>query len=159
MTAYNFTLVPTTPPYIAGHPIRVSAYYTLGGALGNGDTITATGMIPPGGVQVLDVMVYHPPLDTNASPTGTYKVGDSLSSGSARYISGAVMGANLASGVQIRNSSNVAPSATAGIGYTYSTNENSSGTDIILTVTNALATAATTGTIVLEITYLCVGNI
>src|SRR6185437_1640582 len=169
--AYNFTALQTQSPYIPGNVITVGGYFALTQALGNGDTITFANAIPPSGVTAIEVLVYHPQLDTNASPTGAYEVGDSLSDGNAaaRYLTGAVMGTNQ-TGAQIHNFSNVVPTIssgayTKGVGYTYTSDENTSTNeangylDLVLTVTAGPATGAASGTIWIYFTYKCVGNI
>lgn len=161
MTAYNFTLITTRPHWSAGDLQAITAYYDLGGtALVNGDTITATGMIPGDGVKIYDIYCSHTELDTNATPTGTYNVGDSTSA--ARFISSAPMGANgvTTSGFQITNRSNFAPTSsngvvTTGLGYIYT---GTTATDLVLTVNAAVATGATAGVIFLVVLYRCVGN-
>lgn len=170
MTAYNFTNLQQQSPYIPGEVITVGAYFNLTGALANGDTITATNLIPPSGVQAMEVVVVSSQLDTNAAPTGVYSLGDNLLdvNAAARYILAGKMGTNQ-SGVNVIQYSNVAPtivsgSYTKGVGYFYADDENTSGTsngylNMVMTITNALATAANTGTIWLYFTYKCVGNI
>lgn len=170
MTAYSFTNLQSQSPYIPGEVIKVGAYFKLTGVLANNDTITAASLIPPSGVQILEVVVVSSQLDSNATPTGTFELGDSLADGNAanRYVSGGIMGTNQ-TGVNVVQYSNVAPTIvsgayTKGVGYLYANDENTSGTtngyvDIIYTVTNALATAAATGNIWVYVTYQCVGNI
>lgn len=159
MAAYNFTLIDTISPWSSGQIFIARAYYDLGGvALANTDTITATNIIPSDGVEIIDVMVYHTELDTNATPTGTYNVGDATSA--ARFISSAVMGVNgvTTAGFQVRNGINIATTTSSGVvatgaGYIYTDNAS-----LVLTVNAAVATGATTGVIHLLVTYRCVGN-
>ena len=134
------------------------------------DTITFQNAITPSGIIAVDAMVRVSQLDSNASPIGIYELGDSATDGNqaARYISGGHMGSNV-SGAQLVQFSNVAPAFTAGVqtvgvGYEYFTDENtvtnegSGFLDLVLTVTTAPATAATTGTVWIYFTYYCVGN-
>lgn len=168
MTAYNFTALQPVSPWSPGKTFTVGGYFKLTTGLANGDTITLANAIPPSGVTAIAAMVYSTQLDSNAAPTGTYSLGDSLADGSAaaRYISGGLMGTNQA-GRQIQTFSNVAPAFTGtaqntGVGYQYTTDENSNVNqgylDLKLTVTNALATAAGTGTVWVYFTYWCGGN-
>lgn len=161
MTAYNFTLVDPISPWVSGKVLVARAYYDLNGvALAQNDTITATSIIPADGVEVMEVLVSHTELDTNATPTGTYTVGDS---GDAdRFITSAPMGVNgvTTSGFQIRNGINRATGTTSGVistgaGYRYT---GTSASTLILTVDGAVATGATTGVVHLLVTYRCVGN-
>lgn len=167
MTAYNFKALQDQSPWVPGMTFTVGGYFKLTGALVNADTITFTNAIPSSGVTAISAVVYTTQLDSNATPTGTFSLGDSLADGSAaaRYISGAKMGTNVA-GQQIVTFSNVAPTftgtdQTAGVGYLYTTDENSNAAqgflDLKLTVTNAVATAAATGTVWVYFTYYCGG--
>lgn len=173
MTAYNFTSLQNgESPWIAGQVLTVGAYFNYASTTGaaglvNADTITASDLLPAGGVKVLSVMVVGAEADTNASPTATFRLGDSLtdSDAAARYITGASMGTNIASG-QFMQVQNVVPTLvdgvqTKGVGYVYNTNENDTNVgeiDLVLAVTAAVATAATSGVLYLYVTYACVGN-
>lgn len=161
MAAYNFTLIDTVSPWSSGQVFVARAYYDLNGVgLANADTITATGIIPSDGVEIMEVMVSHPELDTNATPTGTYNVGDA--NDADRFIASAPLGVNgvTTTGFQIRNGINLATTTSSGVvatgaGYIYTGTSTSS---LVLTVNAAIATAATTGVIHLYVTYRCVGN-
>jgi hypothetical protein len=165
MTAYSFTSIDTKSPWTSGDQYTVRAYFdvstTSGGTgLANTDTITATGLIPANGVKIYDVMVVHPELDTNATPTGTFNVGDAGSA--TRFISGAPLGVTgvTTTGFQLRTGINIITTTTSGVvasgaGYIYTGTSTSS---IIVTVSAAVATAATSGILHLLVTYRCVGN-
>lgn len=161
MTAYSFTLVDPISPWISGEVLCARAYYDLNGvALANADTITADNIIPGDGVEIMEVLVSHPELDTNATPTGTYNVGDSGTA--ARFISSAPMGVNgvTTSGFQLRNGINIVTGTTSGVvstgaGYRYT---GTSASDLVLTVNAAVATGATAGVVHLLVFYRCVGN-
>ena len=161
MAAYNFTSISSSSHWIAGDIQIMTAYYDLNGvALAQNDTITATNIIPGDGVKIYDIYCSHTELDTNATPTGTYQVGDAGSA--TRFMSSVPMGVNgvTTSGFQIVNRSNFAPTSTngvvtAGIGYTYT---GTSATSLIMTINGAVATGATTGIIFLTVVYRCVGN-
>ena len=158
MAAYNFTLVPANPHWSAGDTQVVTAYYDLNGvALAQNDTITATNMIPVNGVSIYDLYCTHTELDTNATPTGTYNIGDTVSA--TRFIASAPMGVNgvTTTGFQMYNRFNSAPTSasgvtTAGIGYIYTSNAS-----LVLTVNGVVATGATTGVIFLTVIYRCTG--
>jgi hypothetical protein len=161
MSSYNFTLVDPISPWNSGSFMMAKAYYDLATvALVNGDTITATNIIPGDGVEIIEIFVSHPELDTNATPTGTYNVGDS--GNAARFISSAPLGTNGATtaGFQIRNSINIATTTSSGVvatgsGYRYT---GTSPASLILTVNAAVATGATAGVVQLLVIYRCVGN-
>lgn len=165
MAAYSFTLVDTISPWNPGCQYTVRAYFDVsttsgGSGLAQNDTITATGIIPGNGVRIVDVLVAHPELDTNATPTGTFSVGDSGTA--ARFISGGLMGVNgiTTSGFQMRTGINIITTKTNGVvvsgaGYIYT---GTSTANLIVTVATAVATAATSGILHLLVTYECVGN-
>ncbi len=170
MTAYNFTNLQQVSPYIPGEVMTVGAYFTLGGVLANGDTITAANIIPPSGIQALEVVVVMSQLDTNATPVATFSLGDSLLDGNAaaRYVLAGVMGTNQPN-VNVIQYSNVTPTITSGayvkgVGYFYADDENTSGTNngylnLVMTITHAFGTASASGNIFVYFTYRCVGNI
>lgn len=165
MAAYSFTLVDSISPWNAGAQYTVRAYFDVsttnsGAGLAQNDTVTATGIIPANGVRIVDVLLAHPELDTNATPTGTFNVGDAGTA--ARFISGGLMGVNgvTTSGFQIRTGINIITTTTSGsvvsgAGYIYT---GTSTASLIVTVASAVATAATTGILHLLVTYECVGN-
>lgn len=162
MAAYNFSLVPGRSHWTAGNTEFVTGYYDLAGvALAQNDTITATNIIPGDGVRIYDMYCTHTELDTNATPTGTYNIGDSLNA--SRFMSSVPMGVNgvTTTGFQIWNRFNFAPTfdssgnTLTGLGYIYTgTNPYS----LILTVNGVVATGATTGVIFLTVAYHCIGN-
>lgn len=159
MTAYNYTVLNTTPPWDAGKIFTVQAYYDLGGvALASGDTITATNLIPNNGIEIVDVVIAASETDTDATPTGTFNVGDG--DDADRFIVGIPMGINGATtaGLQLMQNINRATASTngvitAGAGYIYS-----ASTPLVTTVASTVATGATTGVIRKIVTYRCVGN-
>lgn len=161
MTAFNFTLIDRVSNWSSGDILVARAYYNLNGTgLANTDTITATNIIPGNGVEIMEVMVSHPELDTNATPTGTYNVGDA--GNASRFIASAPLGVNgvTTAGFQIRNGINIVTTTTSGTissgaGYIYT---GTSPASLVLTVNAAVATAATTGVVHLYVTYRCVGN-
>lgn len=174
MTAYNFTkLQPYMSPWIAGTINTVGGYFnyanTTGAAgLASGDTITATGLLPEGGVTMLQVLVLGAPADTNGTPTGVFSLGDSLTDSNhvARYILAGTLAKT--NGTEVIQYQNVTPAfvsglQTVGVGYPYMTNQQTNSeqgnVDIVLTVTAAMATAATSGVLYVYVTYMCTGDV
>lgn len=170
--ALSFTPTQTQSPWVPGETFTVSAYYTTlsGTALGSGDVITWANAVPTSGVTAIAASVVCTQLDGNASPTFTYDLGDTLSgdltNGLSRYILAGKGGSNSA-GNLVRTDSNVPPVVTSGvqtkgIGFQYTTTENSTGdtngaTDIIFTGISANATGATAYTVWVYFTYYCSG--
>jgi hypothetical protein len=155
MTAYNFTKVAQVSKYIGGYPQTVVATLDLATTIptgfANGDTVS--GILIPPNATIVSWFLSFDELDTNGAPTGTFGIGDAGSA--SRFATGLAMGGSAASynySSQVNNpapalGSNFIPSG--GIGYKYDT----SGGTIILTVEAAVATAATTGQLVLTVTY------
>lgn len=174
MTAYNFVgLVPDTsfqPRYESQNfsPSMVEFQFTLTQALANGDTITTpANALPVNGIRIQEIIVISPELDTNATPTGTFNVGDSVNA--TRFINSATMGVNgvTTTGYQLINHMNVAQGLTNGVvssgtNYKYTPGDatfgvGTNGPELILTVNAAVATGATTGTIRFLVYYWNVG--
>jgi hypothetical protein len=114
--------------------------YALAGAIVTGDTITWSSILPANDVQVLGFKIFGKELDTDASPTATLIVGDGtdtdgyLASKTAGDATGQMQ--FIGDGAIIGTSDQV-------------------GRDIIATVGGTVATAATTGTVWVEVTYYC----
>jgi len=171
MVNYVATPLQVQTPWSPGRTYVLGAYFELTGTgLASGDTITFQDAITPSGIIAVDAMVRTSQLDSNATPLGKYELGDSAGDTNAagRFITSGSMGSNV-SGAIVTTFSNVAPTFTAGVqvngvGYEYFTDENSVTNeaggflDLVLTVTTAPATAATTGTVWMYLTYYCVGN-
>jgi hypothetical protein len=167
-TVYTATPIQPQSPWVPGEDMVAAAYYTFSAGFVLGDTIVFPNMVPPAGVDVTEVLVYHTPLDSNATPTGTYDFGDNQTDGSqtARFLLNAPMGG---AGTQIKNFSNVTPAFTSGvqtvgIGYHYNNDQQTPGTNAgywngVWTVTAAPATAVTSGTIFFYFKYRCSGLI
>lgn len=162
MTAYNYSqIVPfngQNPVFEVGNDYSIDFEYVLTGALSSGDTITTpAGALPSDGIRILEVEVIAPETDTNATPTGTFDVGDS---GDAdRFIDGIPMGVAgvTTAGYQMRQGINIAQGTTngvvsSGVGYLYG-----QGTtpQLITTVASAVATGATTGVIRKRVFFRC----
>lgn len=145
MAALTGTNTLKTPSYIMGQVSTVTGTYALSGALANADTITWTDIFPDKDVTVLSVKTITPDLDTNASPTGTYTVGDGTDVDG--YIAGGKL--NIPTGTD-DPALGVTEGQGALIGTTISGKRN-----IVLTVDAAVATGATSGTVTVEATYYC----
>ncbi len=165
MTAYNFSQVlPDSkhpPRYEPGMEYTIDFEYALTGALVEADTITTpTGAMPSNGIRIVETEVIYPELDSNATPTGTFDVGDS--GDTDRFIDGVPLGVAgvTTAGFQLRQGINRAQTLSSGnvsIGYGYLYGQ---GTDprFIVTVGSAVATGETTGLIRLRVTFLCTGE-
>ncbi|GEM_PF-5837438 len=170
-TVYTATPVQPQSPWVPGEDMLAVAYFTLSAAFVLGDTIIIPNMVPPAGVDVMEVYVYHPLLDTNATPLGTYDFGDNQADTYqlARFLLNAPMGVTGGATTQIKNFCNVTPTFVSGvqftgIGYHYNNDQQTPGTNAgywngVLTVTAAPATGATTGTMVFAFKYRCSGLI
>jgi len=161
-TAYAFSsLVPDSsfpPKWSTGMDQRIEFQYTLAGAVVTGDTFTTpANALPNNGFRVLEIEVISPELDTDATPTGTFSVGDS--GVAARFINAAPMGINgvTTSGEQMRTAINIAQGLTSGVVSTGSNYLYASGTSprLVMTLAGTVATAQTAGTIRLIVTFRC----
>ncbi len=163
MTAYNFSLLNpdamNAPRYEPGKLYFVEFDYVTGTTtFANTDTITTpAGALPNNGITIADVEVISNALDTNATPTATYSVGDANLSN--RFISSANAG-NAISGAQVKNYINIAQVLTAGVvtsgpNYIY---VQGSAPQLVLTFTNNFATANTSPIIRMKVWYWCTGN-
>lgn len=167
MTAYNFNqLLPDSslpPAYLPGMRYSIDFEFTLSGtALVVNDTITTpAGALPSNGIRIIDTqLIQTKELDTNTTPTGALSVGDSTLSN--RFISSVPMGLNgvTTAGTQLTNWINIPQGVTNGVvtsgyGYLYP-----AGTSprLIVSVSNAVATGSTTGTIRLRCWFNCSGE-
>jgi len=162
MTAYNFSsLTPDSsypPKWTPGATRRVEFQYTLGGAVVSGDTYTTpANALPSNGIRIIEVTLMSPELDTNAAPTATISAGDATSA--TRFINAAPAGIAgvTTSGYQLINNINVAQTRTNGVvsagpNYLYGSGVSP---QIVVTLGGTVATAQTTGTIRLVVTYEC----
>lgn len=162
MTAYNFSsLVPdssfparTSP----GMLYTVEFQYTLAGAVVTADTFTTpAGALPSNGIRIAEVEVIMPELDTNATPTGTFVVGDATDDN--RFIDAAPMGVAgvTTANYQMSTKINIAQGTTNGVVTTGSEYLYGSGTAprLVMTLGGTIATAAATGTIRLKVSFYC----
>lgn len=162
MTAYNFTsLVPdaiNSPRWEAGKLYFVEFDYSNANVtFGSGDTITTpAGALPNNGISIADVEVISNALDTNATPTATFNVGDSGSA--ARFISSANAGSSV-SGAQVKTYINIAQTLSSGNVATGPNYVYAQGTSpqLILAFNAAFATANTAPIIRMKVWYWCTG--
>ncbi len=160
-TAYAFSqILPYSvhpPKYEPGQLYSIDFEYTLAGAVVTADSYTTpSGALPSNGIRIVDTQLIMPALDTNATPTATISVGDSGSA--TRFINAAQAGS--ATATQLARFINQAQGLTSGVvssgsGYLYA-----QGTDprIIVAVGGVVATAQTTGTIRLRVSFYCSGE-
>ena len=116
--------------------------YALTGALVNGDTITWTNALSgPKQAKVIGMLYSSPELDTSASPTATATIGDGTDADgyNTTFNLGLPVQAP-ANGAQIQNSGDGAIIGTS----------THVGTNVVFTVTAAVATGATSGTIKIQ---------
>lgn len=145
MTDYSATIDVEGRAGRIGQQLTASGYYTLtGGITGHastGDTITFSNIIPRSGAKVVGLQVVSPELDTDASPTGTFIVGNSDDD------NGYVLTENCGLPAQApANGKQLSVTGTGALIGTVVTNR-----DIIIEYTAALATSATSGTIRLNV--------
>lgn len=120
----------------------ITGTYALAGALVAADTITWSKLLPLGGGRVVRVELAFPELDTDTTPTGTWKVGDGTDDDGYILLSNIGLPAQApANGLQMVQ---VGTGALIGTVVT--------GRDVVLTVVGTMATSATTGTILLNVT-------
>lgn len=132
--------------------------YTLAGAVVSGDTFTTPAdALPENGLRIAEIEVISPELDTDATPTGTFEVGDATDAN--RFISAAPMGVNgvTTSGFQMSTKINIAQGLTSGVVSTGTNYLYGSGTSprIVMTLGGTIATAQTAGTIRLKVSFYC----
>lgn len=162
MTAYNYSqIIPFSvhdPKFAAGQLYSIDFEYTLTGALVENDTITTpAGALPDEGIRIVDVELVYPELDTHATPTGTFDVGDSDDTN--RFVSAVPMGVAgvTTAGFQLRQGINIAQGLTSGVVSTGSGYLYAAGTSprLITTVSAAVATGAASGVIRKRVWFYC----
>jgi hypothetical protein len=132
--------------------------YTLAGAVVTGDTFTTpANALPSNGIRIAEIEVISPELDTDATPTATFDVGDATDAD--RFIAAAPAGLNgvTTSGAQMSTKINIAQGLTSGVVSTGSNYLYGSGTAprIVMTLGGVVATAQTAGTIRLKVSFYC----
>lgn len=162
-TAYSMSSLVPDSSYPAkwspGMIQMVEFQYTLAGAVITGDSYTTPAdALPDNGIRILEVEILSPELDTNATPTATFVVGDSDDDN--RFISAAPAGVNgiTTTNYQMSTKINIAQGLTSGVVSTGSNYLYASGTAprLKMTVGGTVATAQTAGTIRMKVTYQCV---
>jgi hypothetical protein len=121
-----------------GQQYQAVGTYALGGALAAADTITWTGLLPKGKFKVVSGYMTAPELDTNASPTGTIKIGDGTDDDA--YLTESNIG--LPAQAPANGYPLTLPFNGASMGTTVSALPN-----VVATVVGVMATSATSGTI------------
>lgn len=127
-----------------GRQFVAKGSYTLGGALANADTITWTNLLPdPNTCKVVSGRIYGPELDTNATPTMLFTIGDGTDAdGYLLSKGGAVTLSNSLANQLMYEFDGAIICAAAGT---------AESRNVVLTVTAAVATGATSGTIWIEL--------
>jgi hypothetical protein len=135
MTAFNGVVAIKPRGGEIGQLQFATSSFTLTGGLANTDTITIDLALPEGGAEVLSMTLDAPELDSHGSPTMTFTVGDGHDAdGYFTTTSGGAIISNL-----------------KGRGALIGTRVTSR--KIVLTVTAAVATAVTSGTIYFDYTF------
>lgn len=145
--------IAVAPRWQAGQQYTSVGTYTVGAAVAQNDTITFTSIIPANGVQILSTRLMVPKLDTHATPTGVFILGDATDDN--RFIDAVSIGWDDET-THVIYDINVAPvtgSSGTGAGYIYTAQ-----TSLILKINAAVATAASTGQIGLWVNYYCIGQ-
>lgn len=134
--------------WVQGETITVTGQFNLSAALALNDVIQ---MVPiPQGAFIQGITLSSTDTDTNGSPAIIYDVGDG--SDTDRFIDGSTIGQ--AGGV-VTNNGTVVPTASSGViatglGYKYTVDDT---IDVLVQV--APGTGATSGSILLTVTYYC----
>lgn len=140
MTAENLAMtLENDPRWIAGQTFTVSAVATIGSAVETGDSWTATDMLPENKVTLVGGK-FTGELDTDASPTATVIVGDGTDTDG--YLASKVAGDG--TGQLILSFDGALLGA-----------EGAASRDVVVTLGGTVATAATSGDIRVELTYVC----
>lgn len=107
-----------------------------GAGLADTDTITWTGLLQGSNTKIVGFKFYGVEIDTNATPTATFTIGDGTDADGYLTTKGGAVGLQNSLGGQL---------VYFGDGALIGTEV--SGKDVVLTVTEAVATTATTGKI------------
>lgn len=129
------------PRWQAGQVYTVKSQFTIGSAVETGDSWTLSDLLPTNDYQVLSGEVYGAEFDTNSSPTATLIVGDGTDTDG--YLTSKVAGSALG---QMRLKFD---------GALLADGQNPASNDVTLTLGGSVATAASSGTVHVEITYYC----
>ena len=149
MTAENLPMTlweGGTPPYVPGMEFTVGASFTIASAVETGDSWTATNILPVQKVVVVRGRSYGADYDTHATPTATVVVGDGTDTDG--YLESKVAGSGSGAGEanqELRFGGVLISGPTI-----------PAGRSITETLGGTVATAASTGTRHIEVTYRCV---
>lgn len=141
-----------SPRWQAGQEYTAQGSYSVGAAVAQNDTITFASILPTNAVQIISTRLQTPKLDTNATPTAVWILGDATDDN--RFIDAVSMGWDDEASYAAYdiNVASVAGSSGTGVGYIYTAQ-----TSLILKINTAVATAASTGMIDLWVKYYCIG--
>lgn len=117
--------------------------YVFSGGFANTDTITFSKVIPSKGVYVDRVELVSSEIDTNATPTATLSVGTVADPD----------GFIAATGAAVNKSNSLAENVYRSSMAEALINTRVTASDIVVTIASAVATAATSGTVTLFVTY------
>ena len=141
MTAYTGTIVSEGRGGELGQQFSAIGKYALTGALVNGDTITWSNLLPKNTVKVIAFRFWSVELDTGGTPTTLFTIGDGTDpDGYLTSKGGAVTLSNSLAG----QLSYFGDGALIGA-------DDAASRDVVLTVTAAVATGATSGTLWVEV--------
>lgn len=139
MTAYTGTVVIGAATGGLGDEHTVKGSYTFGAEIENADTITWTGILGKGDKEIVGFRVYGVELDSNATPTATFTVGTEDDADGLLTTKGGAVGLQNSLAGQL---------SYFGDGALVGTTVDDE--DIVLTMTAATATGASSGTIYVE---------
>lgn len=141
MTAYTGTILKAATGGELGRQYKVTGYYTFGAEVETTDTITWADIIPASGARVIGGKVWGVELDSNATPTATFIIGDGSDTDGYLNTKGGAVGLQNSLAGQLAYFFDGAL-----LGTTVTTNN-----DVVLTMTAATATGASSGTIWIEL--------
>jgi hypothetical protein len=143
MVAYNFDKVANIAKYSHDGTTTVTAQFELTAELTTADTIS--GVPVPGEAVITDIKLITTELDTDASPTLTLNVGDATDPD--RFIAVATTG-DAVNTTSANVTSIVSNVIDTGLGYEYAAEDS-----LVVDVAANAATGATTGHVILVVTY------
>lgn len=116
--------------------------YTFGAEIEDTDTITWSNILPAGGAKVVGFRVYGQEIDTNATPTATFIVGNTDDTDGYLKTKGGAVGLQNSLAGQLFY---------AGDGDLITSGSIITNRNVVLTMTAATATGASSGTIYIEL--------
>ncbi len=140
MTAYTGTITVAGKNGEVGQQFNAVGKYTFGTEVEDTDTITWTNLLPNNSSKVVGFKVYGTELDTNATPTATFTIGDGTDPDGYLTTKGGAVGLQNSLAGQL---------IYFGDGALMFTDVSSR--DVVLTMTAATATGASSGTIYVEV--------